>query len=124
MGLTEYLTGTVAGLEVNACTSPTTTLDGAGLTRSDAIVMFADPVAREPSVAVAVSVSTPAVVPATKTHDVEAVVQVGVLPFPPDAAQVAETFEVKVSEVPSSIVCDDGITVTVVGGVDETVIAS
>jgi hypothetical protein len=123
-GLTKYLTGTVEGLEVNACISPTTTLTGAGVTRSDVIVMFADPVAPEPSVAVAVSVSTPAVVAAAKMHDVAAVVQVGILPFPPDTAQVEETFDVKESEVPSSIVCDDGVTVTVVGGVDETAIVS
>jgi len=87
--------------------------------------MFADPVAPEPSVAVAVSVSAPAVEPAVKTHEVVAVVQeVATLPSPPDAAQVAETFELKVNEVPSSIVCDGGVTVTVVGGVDETVIVS
>ena len=50
--------------------------------------------------------------------------QVGIVPSPPDTAQVAETLEVKVNEVPSSIVCDDGVTVTVVGGVEETVIVS
>jgi hypothetical protein len=123
VGLTEYVTGILEGVDVNGCGSPATTLTEAGLTSSDVIVMLADPVAPEPSVAVAVSVSTPAEVPATKTHEA-AVVQVGIVPSPPDAAQVAGTLEVKVNEVPSSIVCDGGVTVTVVGGVDETVIVS
>jgi hypothetical protein len=89
------------------------------------IVMFADPLAPEPSVAVAVSVSAPAVAPAVNTHEVVAVLQdAGMLPSPPDATQVAWTFEVKVNWVPSSIVCDDGVTFTIVGGVEETVIVS
>jgi hypothetical protein len=124
VGLTEYVTGILEGVVVNGCDSPATTLTDAGLTSSDVIVMLADPVAPEPSVAVAVSVSAPAEVPAVKRHDVVAVVQVGIVPSPPETAQVAETFELKVNEVPSSIVCDDGVTVTVVGGVDETVIVS
>jgi hypothetical protein len=89
------------------------------------IVMFADPLAPEPSVAVAVSVSAPAVAPAVNTHEVVAVLQdAGMLPSPPDATQVAWTFEVKVNWVPSSIVCDDGVTFTIVGGVEETVIVT
>jgi hypothetical protein len=57
---------------------------------------------------------------------VAAVVQVGIVPSP-DTDQLAETFELKVYEFPSRIVCDGGVTVTVGGGgggVEETVIVS
>jgi hypothetical protein len=87
-----------------------------------AIEINAVPVAPEPSVAVAVSVAVPAEVPAVKTHEV-VLLQVG-MPPSPDTDQLAETFELNVNWVPSSIVCDDGVTVTVVGGMEETVIVS
>ena len=77
----------------------------------------------EPSVGVAVSVAVPGEALATKTHEVAAAPQVGIVPSsPPDTVQVAETFEVKVNEAPSSIDCDDGLTLTV--GAEETVIVT
>jgi hypothetical protein len=120
----EYCTGIAEGEVVNCCVSPATTVAEAGFTSSDEIVMFADPVAPEPSVAVAVSVAVPVVAPAVKAHEV-VLLQVGMLPSAEVGKdQLAETFEVKVNCVPSNICSCDGVTFTTVGGAEETVIVS
>jgi hypothetical protein len=124
VGLTEYVTGTVEGLDVNACVSPTTTLTEAGLTRSEVTVTVAVPNPPEPSAAVALIVADPAVVPAVKMHEVDGLLQADARLPSPTKDQVTDTFELNVYCVPSSMVCDDGVTFTVVGGVEETVIVS
>ncbi len=103
VGFTEYATGIVEGVELKVCVSPATTLAETGLTSRDIMVIFADPVAPEPSVAVAVSVAVPVEVPAIKTHEVVLLLQVGIVPSP-DTDQLADTFELKVNWFPSSTV--------------------
>jgi hypothetical protein len=83
-------------------------------------VIDAVPVAPEPLAALAVSVAVPAEVPAVKKQEV-VILQVGILPSPV-TVQLAERFELNASEVPSSIVWEDGVTLKV--GVEETVIVT